>query len=316
MNAKCSVSLCFIGWHKRYFSLEHGRLSYAKSASDLTKGKTHGSIDVGLSVISTKTSSRRIDIDSEYYIFHLKVKKLDNFNQWVNALKKHRLARQHEINYGNSLNDKTLCDNGLENASLNFKHKEKLSSSDLFVTKFNEIDMNDDLFKLQEKLIKLSSLLKMIEVNNSSTVVTDLEGFKYKKPRRRFHLRKKKSNVSKSVDHSGDIHLGAVVVTANETADQLSMRSDNFLSLSHPSLAEEECTIANSIVSQSAHKEADYQKPLTKTEAMSEFILLANQGLIFCVFYYLCNSCLFFLCSELHLSRAFKVFPRGKATTP
>ena len=63
------------GWHKRYFHLENGILSYSKSPNDIMKGKIHGSVDVGLSVISTKRSSKRIDIDAEEFIYHLKVKK-------------------------------------------------------------------------------------------------------------------------------------------------------------------------------------------------------------------------------------------------
>lgn len=46
---------------------------YARAPSDITRGKIHGSVDIGLSVISTKTKSRRIDIDAEEFIYHLKV---------------------------------------------------------------------------------------------------------------------------------------------------------------------------------------------------------------------------------------------------
>ncbi|KAJ6216844.1 hypothetical protein RDWZM_008001 [Blomia tropicalis] len=255
------------GWHKRFFCLENGRLSYAKSASDITKGKTHGSIDVGLSVISTKSSSRRIDIDSEYYIFHLKVKKIDNFNQWVNALKSHRLARQHEINYGNSLNN-LICDNGIIGLQplSNNNRTNDLLSPELTTTKFNEIEIDDDLLRLQEKLIKLSSLLKTIEVSTGDSI-TDFEGFKYKKPRRRFHLRKKKSNVSKSVEHPIENH-----VTMKD--DQLSLKGTNYLSLSHPSLAEEEC---GSHITTQTDGIDETRKPLSKTEAMNQFILVANE---------------------------------------
>lgn len=39
----------------------------------MVRGKTLGSVDVGLSVISTKSQRRRIDIDAEEHIYHLKV---------------------------------------------------------------------------------------------------------------------------------------------------------------------------------------------------------------------------------------------------
>lgn len=39
----------------------------------IQKGKLHGSIDVGLSVMSIKKRARRIDLDTEEHIYHLKV---------------------------------------------------------------------------------------------------------------------------------------------------------------------------------------------------------------------------------------------------
>lgn len=53
--------------------INKGILVYARGPSDITRGKIHGSVDIGLSVISTKTKSRRIDIDAEEFIYHLKV---------------------------------------------------------------------------------------------------------------------------------------------------------------------------------------------------------------------------------------------------
>lgn len=40
------------------------------------KGKVHGSIDVGLSVMSIKKKARRIDLDTEEHIYHLKVRSI------------------------------------------------------------------------------------------------------------------------------------------------------------------------------------------------------------------------------------------------
>ncbi|PIO41021.1 hypothetical protein AB205_0209440, partial [Aquarana catesbeiana] len=61
------------------------------------KGKLHGSIDVGLSVMSIKKKARRIDLDTEENIYHLKVKSQDTFDAWVSKLRHHRLYRQNEI---------------------------------------------------------------------------------------------------------------------------------------------------------------------------------------------------------------------------
>ncbi|XP_074642132.1 oxysterol-binding protein-related protein 3-like [Tubulanus polymorphus] len=88
------------GWHKRFFVLEDGILTYAKSSSDINKGKIHGAIDIGLSVISFKSNGNRIDIDAEELIYHLKVKGAELFRNWIERLKYHRLYRQNEIAFG------------------------------------------------------------------------------------------------------------------------------------------------------------------------------------------------------------------------
>uniref|UniRef100_A0A7N6BYL9 Oxysterol-binding protein n=1 Tax=Anabas testudineus TaxID=64144 RepID=A0A7N6BYL9_ANATE len=85
------------GWHKRYFLLENGFLKYAKHGSDLKKGKLHGCIDVGLSVMSIKKKAMCIDLDTEDNIYHLKVKSPELFEEWVSKLRHHRVYRQNEI---------------------------------------------------------------------------------------------------------------------------------------------------------------------------------------------------------------------------
>ncbi|XP_069472212.1 oxysterol-binding protein-related protein 6 isoform X2 [Ambystoma mexicanum] len=85
------------GWHKRFFALDSGILKYSKTPIDTQKGKLHGSIDVGLSVMSVKKKMRRIDLDTEEHIYHLKVKSQDTFDAWVSKLRNHRLYRQNEI---------------------------------------------------------------------------------------------------------------------------------------------------------------------------------------------------------------------------
>lgn len=49
-------------------------ISYSAFSFQIQKGKVHGSIDVGLSVMSIKKKARRIDLDTEEHIYHLKVK--------------------------------------------------------------------------------------------------------------------------------------------------------------------------------------------------------------------------------------------------
>ncbi|KAJ7322421.1 hypothetical protein JRQ81_018708 [Phrynocephalus forsythii] len=85
------------GWHKRCFLLDKGILKYAKSPADIERGKLHGCIDVGLSVMSVKKSTKCIDLDTEEHIYHLKAKSQDVFDEWVAKLRHHRMYRQNEI---------------------------------------------------------------------------------------------------------------------------------------------------------------------------------------------------------------------------
>uniref|UniRef100_A0A7N8XG25 Oxysterol-binding protein n=1 Tax=Mastacembelus armatus TaxID=205130 RepID=A0A7N8XG25_9TELE len=85
------------GWHKRYFFLDKGILKYGKCSADIEKGKVHGCIDVGLSVMAIKKKAMCIDLDAEENIYHLKIKSQDLFDEWVSKLRLHRLYRQNEI---------------------------------------------------------------------------------------------------------------------------------------------------------------------------------------------------------------------------
>ncbi|KAG8229857.1 hypothetical protein J437_LFUL009132, partial [Ladona fulva] len=84
----------------RYFVLNKGILVYAKNPSGIARGKLHGSVDVGLSVVSTKAIRHRMDIDAEECIYHLKAKSAESFARWVEMLRYHRLYRQHLLSYG------------------------------------------------------------------------------------------------------------------------------------------------------------------------------------------------------------------------
>ncbi|XP_028174583.1 oxysterol-binding protein-related protein 6-like [Ostrinia furnacalis] len=75
------------GWHKRFFVVDGGILVYARSPTDVARGRLHGSVDVGLSVISAKARRRRIDIDADEFIYHLRAKTQDVFRTWLSVLK-------------------------------------------------------------------------------------------------------------------------------------------------------------------------------------------------------------------------------------
>jgi hypothetical protein len=88
------------GWHKRYFILADGILSYGKSKADLTKNKLHGTINAYLSIVSYINSSRRILIDSSTqssaFVCHLKARSQNDFDSWIDHLKQHRLYYQYK----------------------------------------------------------------------------------------------------------------------------------------------------------------------------------------------------------------------------
>ncbi|RXM32666.1 Oxysterol-binding protein-related protein 7 [Acipenser ruthenus] len=84
------------GWHKRYFVLESGILKYAKTQQDISKGKLRGSIDISLSVMSINKKSKRVDLDAEDNLYHLKGKSQEVFSTWVSSLRAHRIFRKSD----------------------------------------------------------------------------------------------------------------------------------------------------------------------------------------------------------------------------
>uniref|UniRef100_A0AAR2JU71 Oxysterol-binding protein n=1 Tax=Pygocentrus nattereri TaxID=42514 RepID=A0AAR2JU71_PYGNA len=77
------------GWHKV--------MCFVILCYFIEKGKLHGCIDVGLSVMAIKKKAKCIDLDAEENIYHLKIKSQELFDEWVSKLRHHRLYRQNEI---------------------------------------------------------------------------------------------------------------------------------------------------------------------------------------------------------------------------
>lgn len=100
---------------QRYFILEKGIITYGKGPTEIGKGKVHGTVDIGLSVISSKLKRRRLDIDAEEFIYHLKAKTDDTFTKWLQQLTVHRLYRQHILSYGTKVN--ALCNSSADDRS-------------------------------------------------------------------------------------------------------------------------------------------------------------------------------------------------------
>ncbi|CAH1394139.1 unnamed protein product [Nezara viridula] len=190
------------GWHKRFFILETGILKYGKSPQDLSKGKIHGQVDIGLSVISTKSKRKRIDIDTEEFIYHLKAKQYEVFEEWMEQLKNHRLYRQHLLTFGSRI---TSTDD--DEIPLKQPLTRKLANEGSPAQRLQwvldgplQVAMTE-LNHTQQALNQLSKILDNMEHGNPDSE-SIIEGFSpnVKKDRKRFGLRKKKSNKGSSVD--------------------------------------------------------------------------------------------------------------------
>ncbi|GIZ01769.1 oxysterol-binding protein-related protein 6 [Caerostris extrusa] len=185
------------GWHKRYFLLDKGILTYTKTSNEMTRGKILGSVDVGLSVISTKSQRRRIDIDAEEHIYHLKVKNQSQYQQWVNELKHHRLYRQHEISFGTREAPKittpveempvgvpfpmsytppvsSIHDGSAWQSSRHSLIRSPISQQSrvaAWILDSSAIDQgNKDLSSLQDKLYQLETILQQLELNTNTNI--------------------------------------------------------------------------------------------------------------------------------------------------
>ncbi|XP_046973478.1 oxysterol-binding protein-related protein 6-like isoform X5 [Vanessa cardui] len=176
------------GWHKRFFVVDGGILVYARSPTDVARGRLHGSVDVGLSVISAKARRRRIDIDADEFIYHLRGKTPDVFRTWLNVLKAHRLYRQHLLTFG-----------ARESVPKIHAPNDDPPPTDTSSQSGGPLDTaSRELGQAQLSVQQLQRLLEALELQQQAHHDTDvsLEGASpnVKKDRRKFGLRKKKSN--------------------------------------------------------------------------------------------------------------------------
>uniref|UniRef100_A0A665WJ01 Oxysterol-binding protein n=1 Tax=Echeneis naucrates TaxID=173247 RepID=A0A665WJ01_ECHNA len=202
------------GWHKRYFLLEKGILKYAKHGTDLKKGKLHGLIDVGLSVMSIKKKAMCIDLDTEDNIYHLKVKAPEQFEEWVSKLRDHRVFRQNEIamypherllihphaSSSPSFNDslrKVCCFSRATLTKQASVHQAKVSS---WLHSSEDMDKCcKDLEECESYLLELNLLLRSMEVLHrtySAPAITALQASSYDIPKKEKRPRRWRSKNS------------------------------------------------------------------------------------------------------------------------
>ncbi|BET02596.1 Oxysterol-Hypothetical protein protein [Nesidiocoris tenuis] len=216
------------GWHKRYFVLETGILKYGKSPAAVSQGKIHGSVDIGLSVISTKSKRKRIDIDAEEFIYHLKAKQCEVFAEWVDQLKKHRLYRQHLLTFGSASDNLSVLRDVAHPAKLPLTRK--LANDGVAGGTSPPIRLQwlidsgplqvavTELNHTQQALIQLGKILEQLEASASTENDTGHDGFSpnVKKDRRKFGLRKKKSNKGSSTDLPSAADNGSLNLQVNQ----------------------------------------------------------------------------------------------------
>lgn len=262
------------GWHKRYFVIDKGILVYARGPGDITRGKIHGSVDIGLSVISTKSKSKRIDIDAEEFIYHLKAKRLDNFIKWLEQLKKHRLYRQHLLTFGTRDTTCNDCDNtNYQPTSIPLTPPNNVSPSRdnslprgmlgnstpvggrLAVWLIDSSPMLESLHKdLKQIGQNITQLAKILDQMSSFSVTVDSEnasdGFSpnVKKDRKKFGLRKKKSNKGSSVDLASSSPNDNPSPSLNTSFTLSTSPQSVFLSSSQT------CLTSNSVISTAANR--------------------------------------------------------------
>uniref|UniRef100_A0A8C6SZY2 Oxysterol-binding protein n=1 Tax=Neogobius melanostomus TaxID=47308 RepID=A0A8C6SZY2_9GOBI len=193
------------GWHKRYFLLDKGILKYGKCSADIEKGKLHGCIDVGLSVMAIKQKAKCIDLDAEENIYHLKV----NHKDATGLTQCSRLDRSKQKSYWSFMVILTLS----YSAGCNSQAKVAawLQSSD-------DMDKcSKDLSVCEAYLLELSHLLQSMEVLHrtySAPSIQALQACTFESPKKEKRLPRKwrTKNYNKEVPScisSGSIRLHA-----------------------------------------------------------------------------------------------------------
>uniref|UniRef100_A0A2I3M3D1 Oxysterol-binding protein n=1 Tax=Papio anubis TaxID=9555 RepID=A0A2I3M3D1_PAPAN len=277
------------GWHKRFFYLDKGILKYAKSQNDIEREKLHGCIDVGLSVMSVKKSSKCIDLDTEEHIYHLKVKSEEVFDEWVSKLRHHRMYRQneiamfpHEVNHffsGSTVTDST---SGVFD-SISSRKRSSISKQNLFQTGSNVsfscggetrvplwLQSSEDMEKCSKDLahchaylVEMSQLLQSMDVLHrtySAPAINAIQGGAFESPKKekRSQRRWRSRAIGKDAkgtlqENSRDENRALVHQLSNESrlsiTDSLSEFFDAQEVLLSPSSSENEISDDDSYVS-------------------------------------------------------------------
>uniref|UniRef100_A0A6Q2YUQ5 Oxysterol-binding protein n=1 Tax=Esox lucius TaxID=8010 RepID=A0A6Q2YUQ5_ESOLU len=219
------------GWHKRCIYHDISQAWFCSSQVD--KGKLHGRIDVGLSVMAIKKKSKCIDLDAEENIYHLKIKSQDLFDEWVSKLRHHRLYRQNEITM--FPNEKALYHSHFSSpGSPSIAERQVLHAAGSFpVTCTSQakvaawLQSSDDMDKCSKDLsvcesylLELNHLLQSMEVlhrtYSAPTIHALLQASTYDSPKKdKRPLRKWRGSKNDGKDVPGFVSVGSIRLHAS-----------------------------------------------------------------------------------------------------
>ena len=178
--------------------LDSGILTYGKTAAELSRGRSHGRIELGAAVISAKADILRIDIDEEDCIHHVKVDNVQDFQKWLEQLKLHRLYHQHLMSTQatpsplSPISDEIQGRGSLPRGA----RPPTAPPRSQWVQEFNAMDenMTGQLLSIQQQALQLALLAQKIEDEQQCGTDNSSGGTR---PKKLFGLRKKKSGSTK-----------------------------------------------------------------------------------------------------------------------
>ena len=166
-------------------------------------------------------------------------------------LRHHRLYRQHEITFGTRINAVSTPIRSAVMNNISSTPNQELNSKVvawIMESTLENFNYNKELNDLQLKLVKLSSLLKIIEmeIDSKSNAIPDSETVSLKK-RRRFLLRRKKPNNSNDKTNKKTENIVNNDVVTDKAVNNLKpLPIGHHLSSSHPTLNEPSLQVNNS----------------------------------------------------------------------
>jgi len=151
------------GWHKRFFQLQSGYLTYGKSEQEFKRGRYNGKCDIGLCIVTFIRELQRINIDETNSVYHIKIKEKKVFDQWLEQIGIHRNYRQKILEEQSplikQLNQSEETKNRIDDEREETFHRSSQSTDRLFYNDFADI---------QVQLSSLSDILEQIKTNSTA----------------------------------------------------------------------------------------------------------------------------------------------------